>query len=612
MMRESSSAGSKGKPTGAARGLVVLLESFLRRIKMPISASKRWNYIPEADPKMANGLTHALFIAPEIAALLVQRGIETPEAAAAFFHPDLRQLPNPLLMRDMPRAVGRLVHALHEGEKVMVLGDYDVDGITSVATVMSYLTPLFGTERLRDYIPDRYTEGYGISEKAIDFAADNGFTLIIALDCGIKAVAQVAYASSRGVDFIICDHHLPGDELPVAVAVLDPKRADCEYPYKELSGCGVGFKLMQALGEHLGLPEAPLHDLLDLATVSIAADIVPITGENRILAAHGLRRFNEDIALLRPGLAALRELATLREGPLGISSLIFGFAPRINAAGRMGDARRAVAMLLAPDQQEARYTAEVVDQMNQQRRGSDQHTTQEALDMIAGSPTLQNARATVLYKADWHQGVLGIVASRCLDQYYRPTVILTQRDGKATGSARSVAGFDVHEALESCASLLDQFGGHRAAAGLTLKVENVPAFQRRFEEVVADTLTTEHLVRPVEVAAVLPLARINEDFFAELRRMEPFGPGNPNPVFASQRLLAVPNSARIVGQGHLKLRLASADVQGPAVDAIGFGLADYLPEIEQGRPFSACYTVELNEYRGQRSVQLRLLDVRWE
>jgi single-stranded-DNA-specific exonuclease len=269
-------------------------------------------------------------------------------------------------------------------------------------------------------------------------------------------------------------------------------------------------------------------------------------------------------------------------------------------------------MLLAPDQQEARYTAEVVDQMNQQRRGSDQHTTQEALDMIAGSPTLQNARATVLYKSDWHQGVLGIVASRCLDQYYRPTVILTQRDGKATGSARSVAGFDVHEALEACSSLLDQFGGHRAAAGLTLKVENVPAFQRRFEEVVADTLTTEHLVRPVEVSALLPLSRITEEFFAELRRMEPFGPGNPNPIFASQRLIAVPHSARIVGQGHLKLRLAAADANGPAVDAIGFGLSDYLPQIEQGQPFSACYTVELNEYRGQRSVQLRLLDVRWE
>jgi single-stranded-DNA-specific exonuclease len=579
---------------------------------MTLSAAKRWNYIPDPDSAQVNALTEALFIAPEIAALLVQRGIDTPEAAAAFFHPDLRQLHNPLLMRGMDRAVARLAHALEAGEKVLVLGDYDVDGITSVATVMSYLTPLFGVERLRDYIPDRYTEGYGISQKAIDVAADQGYALIIALDCGIKAVEQVAYATSRGVDFIICDHHLPGEELPAAVAVLDPKRADCPYPYKELSGCGVGFKLMQALGEHLGLPYAPLYDLLDLVTVSIAADIVPITGENRILASYGLRRFNEDIALLRPGLAALRELATLREGPLGISSLIFGFAPRINAAGRMGDARRAVAMLLAPDQQEARYTAEVVDQMNQQRRGSDQHTTQEALDMIANSPTLQNAHATVLYKADWHQGVLGIVASRCLDQYYRPTVILTQRDGKATGSARSVAGFDVHEALEACSSLLDQYGGHRAAAGLTLKVENVPAFQKRFEEVVAHTLTTEHLVRPVEIAAVLPIGRITEAFFGQLRRMEPFGPGNPNPVFASQRLIAVPYSARVVGQGHLKLRLASADAQGPAVDAIGFGLADYLPQIEQGQPFSACYTVELNEYRGQRAVQLRLLDVRWE
>jgi single-stranded-DNA-specific exonuclease len=579
---------------------------------MSLPAAKRWNSLPQADPARTRALTDALPIGAEVAALLVQRGVDTPEAAAAFFQPDLRLLPAPLLMRDMDRAVGRLTRALNEGEKVMILGDYDVDGITSVATVMSYLTPLFGVERLRDYIPDRYTEGYGISSGAIDFAATNDFTLIIALDCGIKAVEPVAYAASKGIDFIICDHHLPGDELPAAAAVLDPKRADCPYPYKELSGCGVGFKLMQALGEHLGLDEAPLYDLLDLVTVSIAADIVPITGENRVLAAHGLRRFNEDSTRLRPGLAALRELATLREGPLGISSLIFGFAPRINAAGRMGDARRAVAMLLAPDQQEARHTAEVVDRMNQERRGSDQQTTQEALEMIAGDPALQNARATVLYKPDWHQGVLGIVASRCLDQYYRPTVILTQRDGKVTGSARSVAGFDVHEALEACAPLLDQFGGHRAAAGLTLKVENVPAFQRRFEEVVADTLTTEHLVRPVEIALALPLSRINEQFFAELRRLEPFGPGNPNPVFASQRVVAVPGSARIVGQGHLKLRLASADENGPALDAIGFGLAEYLPEISNSRPFSVCYTIELNEYRGQRNVQLRLLDLKWE
>jgi single-stranded-DNA-specific exonuclease len=578
---------------------------------MSLSTAKRWNYLPSANPALLQELIEAMPMSSEVAELLVQRGVNTPAAAAEFFQPDLQRLPAPLLMRDMDRAVARLAQALADGEKVLVLGDYDVDGITSVAMVMSYLTPLFGVERLRDYIPDRYTEGYGISLKAIDFAADNSFSLIVALDCGVKALEQVAYAASRGVDFIICDHHLPGDELPAAVAVLDPKRADCQYPYKELSGCGVGFKLMQALGQRLKLPAERLYALLDLVTVSIAADIVPITGENRVLAAYGLRRFNEEAEQLRPGLAALRELATLREGPLVISSLIFGFAPRINAAGRMGDARRAVAMLLAPDQQEARYTAEVVDQMNRERRGSDQHTTQEALDIIAASPTLRDAAATVLYKADWHQGVLGIVASRCLDQYYRPTVILTMRDGKATGSARSVAGFDIHTALETCAPLLEQFGGHRAAAGLTLKVENVPAFQRRFEEVVAATLTTEQLVRPVDIALTLPLSHITEQFYTELHRMEPFGPGNPNPVFASQRVLAVPGSARVVGQNHLKLRLLSDDETGPVLDTIGFGLADYLPQINEGQPFDVCYTVEMNEYRGMRTVQLRLLDVKW-
>ncbi len=580
---------------------------------MPLPVAKSWNFAPVPDPAAVATLTAALGIAPEIAALLAQRGLNDPAEAAAFFAPALAALPDPLLMQDMAPAVARLAHALHTGEKVLVLGDYDVDGITSVAVVMSYLTPLFGVERLRDYIPDRYTEGYGISHKAIDTAADEGFGLIVALDCGIKANEAVAYASSRGVDFIIADHHLPGEHLPAAVAVLDPKRADCQYPYKELSGCGVGFKLMQALGRHLGLDDAPLFDLLDLLTVSIAADMVPITGENRILAAHGLRRFNEDAARLRPGLAALLELATLREGRLTISSLIFGFAPRINAAGRMGDARRAVAMLLAPNQQEARYTAEVVDQMNLQRRGSDQLTTQQALARIAADPALQNARATVLYQADWHQGVLGIVASRCLDQYYRPTVILTQRDGRATGSARSVAGFDIHTALETCAPLLDQFGGHRAAAGLTLKVENVPAFQLQFEQVVADTLRSEHLVRPVDIAATLPLERLTEAFFEELRPMEPFGPGNPSPVFATHGLRAVPGSARLVGTNHLKLRLAPADPAAPVVvvDAIGFGLADYLPQVEAGQPFSAAYTLEMNEYRGFRTVQLRLVDLRW-
>ncbi len=600
------------KVRGRALGRTFVVLPILTAIHyVPLPIAKYWNYLPAPDAGRTQALTEALphLIGPEVAALLVQRGVDTPEAAYAFFHPDWQHLPDPLAMRDMDRAVARLAAALAGGEKVMVLGDYDVDGITSVALAMSYLLPLFGAGRLRDYIPDRYTEGYGISLRAVDFAADNGFGLIVALDCGIKAHTAVAHANARNVDFIICDHHLPGDDLPAALAVLDPKRADCAYPYKELSGCGVGFKLMQGLGQHLGRDPQALYDLLDLVTLSIAADVVPITGENRILAAYGLRRFNEEAANLRPGLAALRELATQKEGRLGITGLVFGFAPRINAAGRMGDARRAVAMLLAPNQAEARHTAEVVDQMNQQRRGSDQATTQQALARIAADPVLQTAAATVLYQADWHQGVLGIVASRCLDQYYRPTVILTLREGRATGSARSVAGFDIHSALETCAPLLDQWGGHRAAAGLTLKVENVPAFQAQFEAVVARTLTGERLLRPVDIATVLPLARISAAFFEELDQLEPFGPGNPAPVFASHGVRVVPGSARVVGSNHLKLRLY-ADPARPAVDAIGFGLADYLPGLADGQPFSVCYTVDRNEFRGQRTVQLKLLDLR--
>ena len=584
---------------------------------MSLPVLKRWIYAASPDPACARALAQNLPVSPTVAGLLCQRGITTAAAARDFFAPDLDRLPDPLLMQDMGDAVRRLARALEQGEKVLVFGDYDVDGITSVAVVMSFLTPLFGAARLHDYIPDRYTEGYGISRRSIDYAAENDFKLIVALDCGVKAVAEVAYAARQGVDFIICDHHLPGDELPAAVAVLDPKRADCEYPYKELAGCGVGFKLMQALSEYLGLPPEPLYELLDLVTVSIAADMVPITGENRILAYYGLRQLNSEAAL-RPGLAALRELATLREGPLGISSLIFGFAPRINAAGRMGDARRAVAMLLAPDQQEARHTAEVVDRMNQERRTSDTHTTQQALALIAASPTLQNARTTVLYQPDWHQGVLGIVASRCLDQYYRPTVILTRRDGKVTGSARSVAGFDVHDALEACAPLLEQFGGHRAAAGLTLREENVPAFQAQFEQVVAERLTDTQLVRPIDIDAELLLSDITEELCAELAQLAPFGPGNPQPVFATRGVRALPNSARPVGQGHLKLRLLpahpTAQEAAAPVEAIGFGLGAYLPRLVQDENaiFNACYIVEMNEFRGQRTVQLKLLDVQFD
>jgi len=627
---------------------------------MPVIPLKRWIFAPDPDPATVDGLGEALNISAVLARLLVQRGIVTPTAAQEFFEPKLTDLPSPWLMCDMDVAVARVIKALQSKEKILVLGDYDVDGITSVALVVSYLRPLAEApdtpdeqSRFQPYIPDRHREGYGISLQAVDFAKAHGFSLVIALDCGVKAVEQVAHANDLGLDFIICDHHLPGEELPAALAVLDPKRADCSYPYPDLSGCGVGFKLLQGLTERLGLPTAPLYAQLDLVTVSIAADVVPVTGENRVLAAHGLRRFNVTQAAaaqaaapqmaqtaadtsdgpaprpphaallqaategLRPGLAALHELAAPRQGPLSLSSLVFGFAPRINAAGRMGDAHRAVNMLLAPTQQEARYTAEVVDHMNQERRLSDARTTQEALAMIAEDPDGATAPATVLFQPHWPQGVLGIVASRCLDQYYRPTVILTEKEGMATGSSRSVAGFDVHEVLEACAPLLSQFGGHRAAAGLTLPVENLPAFKAQFmREVAARVPAGQQPVRPVDIDAWLDFTQLTADFLTELQRLEPFGPGNPAPVFASADLRAVPASVRPVGQaGHLKMRLMQPGKSpGIVLEAIGFGLGHYLPRLLEtpDAPLSACYVLEMNEFRGQRTLQLRLLDLRWE
>ncbi|MBC6612316.1 single-stranded-DNA-specific exonuclease RecJ [Hymenobacter sp. BT507] len=570
---------------------------------------KRWIRKSLPDPTNVRQLADALRVNEAIISLLCQRGVCTFEEAKAYFRPSLADLPNPLLMRDMDRAVQRLTQALHAGEKVLVFGDYDVDGTTSVAVVYSYLRQFFGPERIDYYIPDRYKEGYGVSDAGIDYAAEHGYALIIALDCGVKAVEKVGDATAKGVDFIICDHHLPGESLPQAVAVLDPKRADCPYPFKELSGCGVGFKLMQAFAQDQGLDEAPLHELLDLVAVSIAADIVPIYGENRILAYHGLRLLNDPERPQRPGLDALRELAGLRFG-LNISSLVFGFAPRINAAGRMGDAKRSVAMLLAETKEDAIARAGVVDKTNQERRGFDTSITKEALEMIENDSRLLNARSTVLYKEDWHKGVVGIVASRCLDKYYRPTIILTQSNGKATGSARSVAGFDVHQAIEECADLLDQFGGHMYAAGLTLAVENVPAFQKKFEQVVASRILPEQLIPPVEIDSELQLTDITNGFYRLLSQMEPFGPGNPNPVFESRGVYAAPDSARIVGNSHLKVALTQDGYH--VVDAIGFGLGEYYEQMQQGEPFSVCYNVEMNEYRGTRTLQLRLKDIRWE
>ncbi|AYA38004.1 single-stranded-DNA-specific exonuclease RecJ [Hymenobacter oligotrophus] len=571
---------------------------------------KRWIRKPAPDREKVEHLSAALRVNESIIALLCQRGICSFDEAKAYFRPTLEALPDPMLMRDMDLAVQRLVEALFQEEKVLVYGDYDVDGTTSVALVYSYLRSLFGPARIDYYIPDRYIEGYGISNMGIDWAAANGFKLIVALDCGVKAVDKISYARDKGVDFIVCDHHLPGDELPPAVAVLDPKRSDCPYPYKELSGCGVGFKLMQALCRSQGFDEEPLHELMDLLAVSIAADIVPITGENRTLMYHGLRRLNDPSIETRPGLYALRQLAGLREGPLTVSSLVFGFAPRINAAGRLGDAKRSVAMLLSETAEQALATASVVDQTNTERRGFDTRITEEALQMIETDLELRNARSTVLFKQDWHKGVIGIVASRCLDKYYRPTVILTESNGKATGSARSVAGFDVHQAILECSDLLEQFGGHMYAAGLTLPLENVAEFRRRFEAVVASRIKEEQLIPPVEIDLPLRLREVTWNFFNLLRQMEPFGPGNPSPVFEAQQVYAVPGTAKVVGTSHLKLTLMQEDSN--QIDAIGFGLSDHYGRISKGQPFNICYTVDVNEWRGQKSLQLRLKDIGWE
>jgi single-stranded-DNA-specific exonuclease len=565
---------------------------------------KRWVVKEAPDAAKVQKLVDSLNIGPALAGILCQRDICTYDEAKSFFRPSLQDLHDPFLLKDMDKAVPRLVEALHRQEKILIYGDYDVDGTTSVALVFKFLQTYF-EDRIEYYIPDRYAEGYGISFTGIDYAQEQGFSLIISLDCGIKSIDKVSYASQKGIDFIICDHHLPDDELPQAVAVLDAKRTDCPYPFKELAGCGVGFKFMQAFCQHQGFDLEPLYELLDLVVISIAADIVPITGENRILAYHGLQRLNNEE--LRPGLQALKELAELRN-EIDITQIVFGFAPRINAAGRMGDAKRSVAMLLAQTKEEAFTITQDINLSNSQRRGHDTSITKEALQMIEDDDFLRSARSTVLYKEDWHKGVVGIVASRCIEKYYRPTIILTESNGKATGSARSVHGFDVHQAIVACADLLDQFGGHMYAAGLTLPVENVPAFRERFEQIVASTILEEQRVPMVEIDMPLEFHQISQKFFNILKQMEPFGPGNMSPVFMSSCVYDT-GSARVVGDAHLKLRLTQDG--NTCFDAIAFGMAEYYPRIQKGIPFNVCYCVEENVFRGNVTLQLRIKDIRF-
>ena len=563
---------------------------------------KRWALRFEPDLLAVQGLTHDR--CPEhIARLLVQRGIRTPEEASAFFRPDLGQLHDPFLMKDMLEAVERLERALGDRERIMIYGDYDVDGTTAVALVYSFLSPFSGD--LVFYIPDRYSEGYGISFAGIDKAKEEGVTLIIALDCGIKANDKVAYASSLGIDMIICDHHRPGDVLPAAVAVLDPKRADCSYPFKELSGCGIGFKLMQAFAMRNGLGIETLIPLLDLVAVSTACDIVPVNGENRALAHAGLKQLNDHP---RPGIQAMLAMANVKRR-LCVTDLVFALGPRINAAGRIEHGRQAVELLLAQDITQADQIALRVDGHNTHRQELDKDITRESLEMIANDDRLREAWSTVLFKDTWHKGVIGIVASRLIEQYYRPTVVLTESNGKAVGSARSVKGFDVYEAISACSDLLEQYGGHMYAAGLTMPLDKVEAFQERFEEVVRATLPEAGRVPTEEVDLEVVLNDIDDRLVNILKHMAPYGPSNMRPVFMVRGLVDT-GSARIVGNDHLKLTVKSLNGQGPRFDAIAFKQAHHYEMVKRGDVFSALFTVEENEWHGRRTIQLNIKDIK--
>ena len=569
---------------------------------------KNWILKSQGDGKTVDRLAEALDTARPLAILLVQRGVTTFEEAKAFFRPELSNLHDPFQMKDMEAAVERIQTALMNKERILVYGDYDVDGTTSVALVYTFLKGFY--DSLDFYIPDRYNEGYGISQAGIDYARETGATLIIALDCGIKAVEKVKYASHHGIDFIICDHHNPGEEIPRAVAVLDPKRPDCPYPDKELSGCGVGFKLIQGFALRNDIPFEQLIPFLDLVAVSIASDIVSITGENRVMAHYGLKQLNREP---RTGLKAIIELAGIAEKEINIDDVVFKIGPRINAAGRMESGKSAVNLLIATDKEKAKVIGEKVDNYNSNRRDIDSLITQEALDTIGGDPVLQKMKTTVLFNPRWHKGVIGIVASRLIDTWYRPTVILTESNGFATGSARSVYGFDLYQAVDACSDLLENFGGHKYAAGLTMKLENISRFQKRFEEVVAETITPEQMIPVVEIDTEIPLAEIDMKFFRILKQFEPFGPENMGPVFLTENVVDN-GTGKVVGTtgDHLKLNLIQEADPYKVYPAIAFQFGNVYKKICLGQAFDICYTVEQNEFMGRTNLQLNIKDIKFD
>ena len=585
---------------------------------------KRWVLKQKGDAALVSVIAGALGIENALAELLVQRGVTSFEEAKAFFRPDLLRLHDPFLMNDMDKAIDRIETAKASGQKILVYGDYDVDGTTAVALVYAFLKEN-GFENLDYYIPDRYNEGYGISFQGIDYAKENNFSLIIALDCGIKSVDKVKYANERGIDFIICDHHRPGDELPPAIAVLDAKRIDSTYPFDELSGCGVGFKLIQAYAQTHGIAFDSLYKYLDLVTISIASDIVPITGENRILAFFGLKLINTNP---RPGIESILGVANIirkadeeiaKEGEdagllfsreLTISDMVFVVGPRINAAGRIESGRNSVKLLVSPDMETAASIAQTINDFNTERRTLDTQITQEALDIIAADDKLRKARATVVFNPDWHKGVIGIVASRLTESYYRPTVVLTQSNGLITGSARSVKDFDVYDAIDACSDLLEHFGGHMYAAGLSMKPENLKPFRERFNSIVSASITDEMLIPEVEVDLEVNLNQITPKFLRILKQFAPFGPGNMSPVFMVRETVDT-GHARIVGKNHVKMTVFQESVRSAPYSGIAFQQGEKFDAISKGKSMNICFHIEENEWNGVKSIQLNIKDIRF-
>ena len=567
---------------------------------------KVWNLKKQGDSNDVKHLSAALNINMVLARLLVQRGIKTFNEAKAFFRPRLSDLHDPFLMKDMDKAVARLETAIANKEKVIVYGDYDVDGTTSVAMMYSFLKSRI--EQIEYYIPDRYSEGYGISPVSISYAIENGYTLVVALDCGIKAVDKIADAQNRGLDFIICDHHNPDDKIPPAVAVLDPKRVDCSYPYKELSGCGVGFKLLQAFCQKNNIDQEEIYDLLDLVVVSIASDIVPITGENRVLAYYGLKKLNFNPGI---GLQTIINLAGIGDTEITISDIVFKIGPRLNASGRIEHGKKSVQILVSEDEEKSDLIGEEIDSFNEIRKTLDRDITQEAIEMIDKSEDLKKMNSTVLYNRDWHKGVVGIVASRVTEQYYRPTVVLTESNGLATGSARSVRDFDLYEAIGQCSDLLESYGGHMYAAGLTLKIENIPEFRKRFEEIVTGQITSIQQIQSIDVDTKITLSDITPKFFHILKQFAPFGPHNMTPIFVTEDVFDA-GTSRLVGknQEHIKLDLVEPDVNSGIFPGIAFNQSQAFEAITSGTPFDVCYTIVENEYRGKTSLQLYIKDIK--